>query len=480
MSTTAIKNADWIVAWDEDRQQHGYLRGADLVFSGNTIVFVGHSWEGVAQTIIDGSGLMVMPGLVDVHSHASIEPFFRGLREDHGVPQMWMSGLYERSQAYRPEADVRNAGKTIAYCELLTTGTTTVVDLSAPDEGWVDLAAASGLRVVLGPNFASARWCLTDEWKLGYQWNVAGGEAGLDNALALITEAKAHTSGRLSGIMSPAQIDTCTPELLQRSHAAAIEREMPFTVHCAQGVNEFNEIVHRTGLTPIQWANGLGILGRSTILGHAIFTDEHSWLNWHTRRDKLILADSGTNVAHCPTPFARYGQMLESLGGYEAAGINVGLGTDVAPHNLIEELRLAAILARVSCRDITSVNTASVFHAATIGGAKALGRSDIGLLREGAKADFVLVDLQGPFMRPARDPLRSLVFGAADRAITSVYVDGLKVVEGGRAVHLELSAAQDVVAEGQARMMHDSAKHDFRGRLAHEITPLSLPVLERE
>jgi cytosine/adenosine deaminase-related metal-dependent hydrolase len=277
-------------------------------------------------------------------------------------------------------------------------------------------------------------------------------------------------------VVFPAQIDTCTEALLRESWEAAEALDLPFTTHCAQSVNEFNEMVHRHGRTPIRWARDLGILGRRCILGHAIFTDEHSWTRWHTSDDVNILADTGTSVAHCPSPFARYGQTLEDFGRYRRAGVNIGLGTDVAPHNLIEEMRLAAILARVAARDITTTTTAAIFYAATVGGATALGRDDIGRLAPGARADLVLVDLSNPFMLPARDPLRSLVYTAADRAVHSVFVDGELVMEAGRVLTMDHAEALGLLADAQACMEAEVPNHDWAQRRSDKIAPLSLPV----
>ena len=476
--TTCIRNAAWVIAWDATAGTHVYLRDADLAFSGNTIVHVGKSWPGTADTTIDGRALMLMPGLVDIHSHPSTEPFFRGIREEHGVPAMFMTGLYERSFAFRTDAAGRHAGKTVAYCEMLRTGITSVADLSGADTGWIDLAAQSGLRVFIAPGYASARWHLENGWQLKYVWDEAAGKRGLHDALALIAQAVRHPSGRLSGIVFPAQIDTCTEALLRESWEAAEAQDLPFTTHCAQSVNEFNEMVHRHGKTPIRWARDIGILGPRSILGHAIFTDEHSWTRWHTKDDVNILSETGASVAHCPSPFARYGQTLEDFGRYRRAGVNMGMGTDVSPHNLIEEMRLAAILARVAARDINTTSTAAMFHAATVGGATALGCDDIGRLAPGARADLVLVDLGNPFMLPARDPLRSLMYTAADRAVRDVFVDGEKVVEAGRVLTLNHAEAVGLLADAQARMEADVPNHDWGHRRAEDIAPLSLPVRE--
>jgi len=472
--TTLIRDAGWVVAWDAPAGQHVYLRDADVVFSGNLITHVGRGFAGDPDETIDGRGLMVMPGLVDIHSHPNTEPSYRGIREEHGVPAMFMSGLYERSLAFRPDMDGRRAGKEVAYCEMLLTGITTVADLSGNDPGWIDLAARSGLRVFLAPGYASGRWNLENNWDLKYVWDEAAGQRNFRAALALIDEAQAHPSGRLSGIVTPTQIDTCTEQLLRESWQAATEKNLPFTTHCAQSVNEFNVMVERHGKTPVQWARDIGILGSRTILGHAIFLDEHSWLHWHTREDLRILADTDTSIAHCPSPFARYGQTLEDFGRYRRAGVNIGFGTDVAPHNLIEEMRLAAILARVSAEDINTTSTGELFLAATVGGASALGRDDIGRLAPGMKADLVLVDLTNPFMMPARDPLRSLIYTAADRAIRAVYVDGNKVVDDRHVLTLDHAGALAALVEAQARMEADVPNHDWRGRRADEIAPLCL------
>jgi cytosine/adenosine deaminase-related metal-dependent hydrolase len=478
MPITCIRNAAWIIAWDTGTGRHAYLRDADLVFDADRISFIGRLYSGPFDSEIPGQDLMVMPGLVDIHSHPSTEPFFRGIREEHGLPTMFMTGLYERGFAFRPDALGRHAGKTTAYCEMLLTGITTVADLSGIDEGWIDLAAQSGLRVFLAPSFASARWRLTNNWQLQYNWDEAAGRSGLDAALGLIDKAQAHPSGRLSGLISPAQIDTCTEDLLCDSHDAAVARNLPFTTHCAQSVNEFNEMTNRHGITPVQWARDIGILGRNTILGHAIFIDEHSWLHWHTREDLGILASTDTSIAHCPSPFARYGQTLEDFGRYTRKGVNIGMGTDVAPHNLIEEMRLAATLARVAAEDITTTSLTDVFHAATAGGAQALGRTDIGRLEPGAKADLVLVDLKNPWMMPARDPLRSLVYTAADRAIYQVFVDGRLVVDRGKVLTLDHPAALAALTEAQARMIAAVPAYDWARRQADQITPMSLPMIK--
>ncbi|MCI0546327.1 MAG: amidohydrolase family protein [Candidatus Rokubacteria bacterium] len=475
--STCIRNADWVVAWDSAAGRHAYLRGGDVAFAGGALTFVGRGYRGPADETIEGRGLLVMPGLVDLHSHPGLEATYRGIREEHGLPEMFMTGLFERSVAYGPDAEAMLACAEVAYCELLLSGVTTLVDISGAYPGWIDLLGRSGLRGVAAPAYASARWVVRRSHLLEYEWNEAAGRARFDEALRLCAEVATHPSGRLSAMISPAQIDTCTEDLLRDSVAAARERGLPFTVHCAQAVGEFHEMVRRHGITPVQWAHALGLTGARSILGHAIFTDEHSWLHWWSRRDLGLLAETGTTVAHCPTPFARYGQTLESFGKYRRAGVNMGMGTDTVPQNMLEEMRWATVLGRIAAEDIRALEMADVFHAATAGGAAGLGREDIGRLVAGARADLVLVRLDNPWMVPVRDPLRSLIFHAADRAVRDVYVDGEPVVKEGRVLTLDQAGALARLTDGQRRMEATVPERDPRRRRSTEITPLSLPFL---
>lgn len=473
MPTTLIKNAAWLIAWLEGR--HVYLRNADLAFRDDQIVHVGPAFGGPADIVIDGSNQMIMPGLVNVHSHPTHEPAYRGIREEHGVANMYMTGLYERSGAFDTSAlALRHASLQVALCELLKSGVTSLCDISPVFEGWEEIFEQAGMRGFLAPGFASARWRLRNDHELGFEWSADGGKGGMDAALSFIDGLS--SGGLLSGVVSPMQIENCTDDLLRDSYEAAQERGIPFTLHVSQGVLEVQEMIRRHGRTPIQHAADIGIMGPNSVFGHAIFLDRHSWINWWTREDLGLLADSGCSIAHCPTPFARYGQILESFGDYVRAGINMAIGTDTTPHNMLEEIRKAGTFARIAARDIHDVSTGMLFHAATVGGAKAMIRDDLGRLAEGCKADIVAVDLDQPEMQPARDPLRSLIFHAADRAVSDVWIDGRQVLADGQVLGLDSAAAGVALAAAQADMMATTTSRDYRGRSADEIAPLSLPM----
>jgi cytosine/adenosine deaminase-related metal-dependent hydrolase len=117
-----------------------------------------------------------VPGLIDIHSHPEHEPLYRGIREEHGLPSMHMTGLYERSQALSATDDeARAASAEFAYCELLLSGVTSLVDISPPWPGWIELFSRSGMRGFLAPGYNSARWYLEDDHELHYAWDEARG-----------------------------------------------------------------------------------------------------------------------------------------------------------------------------------------------------------------------------------------------------------------------------------------------------------------
>jgi 5-methylthioadenosine/S-adenosylhomocysteine deaminase len=479
VTTTVIRDADWAIIWDEGAGRHAYRRGVDIAFAEDRITFVGKNFTGPADRVIDGSDRLVLPGLIDIHSHPEHEPLYRGVREEHGVRNMHMTGLYERSQTFSAtDDDARAASAEFAYCELLLSGVTSLVDISPAWDGWIELFAKSGLRGFVAPGYASARWRLENDFELKFDWDEARGRDGFATALRFIDRATQHPSGRLSGVVSPMQIENCTADLLRDSHDAARDRGIPFTVHIAQSVLEVQEIIRRHGKTPIQWAHEIGILSPQTILGHALFIDAHSWIRWWTRTDLALIAETGCSVAHCPTPFARYGQIMENFGDYLRAGVNLGLGTDTTPHNLVEEMRKAAVLARIAARDIATVTTSDLLHAATIGGARALLRDDLGRIALNKKADLVLVDLTVPQMRPVRDPLRSFIYHAADRAVCDVFIDGHQIVADHKVLTLDQNEAAARLGLAQQKMLEAAAGRDYCGRTAEEISPLSLPVAD--
>lgn len=473
---TCIRRAAWVVAWYPARAAQVYLRDADIAFAGNTLLQVGGHWDGVAAREIDGSALLVIPGLINIHCHPAQSPIFRGYVEEFGNPRLFFSSRHRFRQSFLPDADAQRASARFSLAELLAGGVTTVVDLSHAYGGWLELLVESGIRAVVAPMYRSATWHTTTGQETLYDWAPDLGEAAFAEAATVMDAAEQNACGRLSAMVSPAQVDTCTPELLSRSAELARSKGRPLHTHAAQSYAEFAAMTRRHDMTPIAFLHRLGFLGRSTILGHAVFTDAHPWVLWPRQDDLRLLADSGTAVAHCPTVFLRDGSLLHDLGRYMEAGIGMAIGTDTHPQNLLEEMRSAELLARAAAGAGHRCNTARIFHAATIGAATVLGREDLGRLAPGARADLVCCSLDHPAMQPARDPLRNLIHVAAERAVRDVWVDGEQRVAEGRVLTLDWPAAARQLAVEQARIAAAVTTRDPQGASADVLMPLALDL----
>lgn len=493
-ATTVIRNAAWLVAWDG--KQHVYLRDADIAFDGADITFVGHGYAGTAAVEIDGRDRLVMPGFVNIHSHPTAEPMLRGLTEERKSRKLGMSTMYEYLQVIGrsnrtltladaaksadphiyEDREARSASARFGIAEMLRSGVTTVTDYSPNRSNWLQEVLATGIRACIAPSFRSGRFYTVNGHEVIYEWNEAAGRQAFDEAMGVLDEVAKDGSGRLFGMVAPGQIDTCTPELLIDAKAAARERDLPMQLHAAQSMMEFREMTRRHGKTPIEWLESLGLLDDKFIVGHGIFLDQHSWINWPDRGDLDRLASSGASVAHCPAQFCRGGVTMENFGLYRRAGVNIGFGTDTAPHNFIDEMRWGMILAKVAARDVDATSVNEIFHAGTIGGAHALHRNDIGRLAPGCKADIVLVDTTHPYMQPLRDPLRNLLFSALERPISDVYVDGRQVVRDGEVVTIDVASLRETLNAAQQRALLGVPERDWAGRDADEMFPPVLPI----
>jgi cytosine/adenosine deaminase-related metal-dependent hydrolase len=463
---------------------HRLLRGGMLVIEDDRIAFVGRRHDGPFDRRIDATGKLVIPGLVNIHCHATTEAGGR-LIADAGRRDFFQNGFlnYNASPPGVPGLDARgdrSVGGRFALVEMLRNGCTTVVEMGAADDALVAAAGEVGLRAYLTPGFKSATYRVDGAGRLVYEWDEEDGFRGLERARRFIERHHGAHGGRVRGMLFPLQVDTCSAELLRATRKAADELDVGIEIHAGQNLPEFHEMLRRTGRTPVEFLADCGLLGADAILGHCILTTAHRLAALPQGRDLEILAASGASVAHCPLVFARRGNALESFHRYRAAGINVGLGTDTYPRDLISEMRWASLVCKIVEHDFTVATSADVFDAATLGGARALGRDDLGRLAPGARADVVIVGLASLRIGPYRDPIRALVqCGTADD-VEEVLVDGRLVVTGGH-----------VVGVDERRLLHDAQREaerlwasvpgwDWRGRTAEELAPTSFPPLDTD
>ena len=467
---TLIK-ASHVIA--HDGGGHRLLRDGVVVFEGDTILHVGRGFEGHADHVIDATGKVLTPGLIDTHVHMAGSPLDKSFVEDHGKRNFFNSGLFEMlpARSAAQDLDATHACVEFSMMELLHTGTTTALELGPVPEHTAQQAARFGLRTYIGPMFRSARWHTDDGRSVKYQWDEAAGIAAFERAVDWIENNEGSHGGLVKGLLAPSQVDTCTEDLLRRVHAAGARLGVPVTLHVSQSVNEFHEMVRRHGKSPIEWLRDIDFLAPGVILGHAIIVAGGSWAQY-AGDDIGVMAASGCSVAHAPWVFARRGIAMESFARYLKAGINMSLGTDTAPQSMIEAMRWAAVVGKIVDRQTEVATAADVFNAATLGGAQALGRDDLGRIAVGAKADLVLWEGESLWMAPLRDPVKNIVYSAQAADVLTVIVNGRVVLRDGA-----IPDAPDIrtmarrVQQSGERMWANMGKGDWAGRGADALSP---------
>jgi 5-methylthioadenosine/S-adenosylhomocysteine deaminase len=459
-----------------DGRGHRLLRDGAVVMEGGRILHVGPRFEGSVDETVDARDRVLTPGLISTHAHIGGSPLDRSFIEDRGSPQFWYSGLFE----YLPvRGGAQDAEATLAcidfsMAELLRGGVTTVMEIGGEVDHVVAQAGRFGLRVYMGLSFRSGSWLTRDGSRVVWEWNEEDGRRGLARAIAALEKYDGSHGDLVRCYFSPAQVDTCTPELLREAKRQADKARRPYTVHTAQSVVEFNEMLSRHGKTPIAWLSELGVLGPNTVLGHAIIVGGSSWTNYPAG-DVKLMADAGCSVAHAVWVFARRGILMESFARYKAAGVNMSLGTDTNPQSVIEAMRWAAVCSKIVERSTQATTAVDAFDAATLGGARALGRDDLGRIAPGARADLVLWKAASWAMTPLRDPVKNIVFNATAEDVDRVYVDGRLVVDGGRVLAADERAILAALQAAGERMWPRMQQYDWAKRGADQLSPQTYP-----
>jgi len=463
-------DAGIIVAFQDG--EHRILRDGCIVVEGNSVVYVGPSYDEPVDEVIDARNQLVTPGFINTHTHLSESPLDKSMLEDVGSRQFSMSGLAEMLPARGAAIDAEGRRQSVDYsmAELIRTGTTTVMEIGGIGDYVAEASDKAGLRAYIANGYRSGRWLTTDGKKMTYEWNEEAGKTGFKAALEFIDRIDSTGNSRIKGFLSPAQIDTCTAELLQESAEAAKSLEVPLALHVSQSVFEFDEIVQRHGMTPVEWLESIGFLNKHCILGHVILTAGNSWVQFDGD-DLSILARHEASVAHNVWVFARRGIAMESFPDYLDAGVNMCLGTDTAPQSMIEALRWTAVIGKIMRRNTQKATAADVFNAATLNGAKMLGRDDLGRISAGAKADLLFWRTDSMFMAPLRDPIKNIVYSATPEDLASVMIDGAWVMSDGRVLNVDEAAVTAALQDAGDRMWANIGPGHWAGRKTDELAP---------
>jgi len=475
-----------IVAFDGE--EHRLLEDGIIVFEEDKIIHVGKSYSGHLDKKIDAKKRLVIPGFINLHSHISGCPYERGYRGDGSSRPLYNSDLYDRAPAFW--ASQTRADKQIAMqyslAELLRGGVTTVVEMGAVDgvgeKEAVDLAGRSGIRAYLLKGHQSGGWYSPDGHGVFYEnfdgnkWDEEQGFKELEESKKFIKVYNGSFHDRIKSFLYPEKVDTCSPTLFEETRRVADEHNLLMESHVSQSVVDFKEIMRRHGKTPIEFLADIDVLGNDFIAGHAIIIGGHSKSSYADPWDKDIrlLAETGTTVAHCPRPFARYAIAMESYSKYIRMGVNMGIGTDTFPQDMLREMRLASILSKIVEGEPSVATSMDVFNSATLSGAKALKRPDLGRIAPGAKADLVLIRLDTFNMCPVTDPIRTLVQVATNSDVDRVIVDGKTVVEDGKVKGFDEEEILDELQRSMDKICERIHEYDRIQRMSHDILPPSL------
>jgi len=437
---TIIRGGD-VVGFDGTR--HTLIRNGIVVMDGRVIVHVGESYAGRADVEIDAAGMLVAPGLINLHTHTILQVGEIAMLDGGDRPlygSVYLACQPRRVSGHLLQVPFEDHVRAHRYslATLLRGGCTTVLEMGATSgqpDSVPEAARGLGVRLYAAAGFRSAHYYYDGQDALKYDWDEQRGEAGLDSAVAFIRKWNGAENGRIHAFMNPRNADTCTPQLLRRAYAAAQDLDVPMQVHTAQHLLEFHEILRRTNLTPVQYLASLGVLGPRTTLGHCVYVTGHSKTGLPGNLDLRVIAESGASVAHCPLEFVRDGHVMESFHRYRTAGINVALGTDTCPRDLLQEMRLALHASRLIEGTFREPTSRDLLEAATLAGARALNRPDLGRLAPGAAADVILVRVNSFLLGPFNDPVKALVHGASAGDVHTVIVDGEVVVRNGGLMH---------------------------------------------
>lgn len=437
-----LMTARWLVGHGEGR--HQLYENGEVVFEGSRILFVGHDYPGAVARRLDCGNALIGPGFIDLDALSDLDTTVLGFdnqpawRKGRVWPESYLkAGPYEM---YSP-AELA-AQKRYAFTRLIRNGITTALPITSLfyrewGETWVEFAAAAdaaeelGLRVYLGPAYRSGNSFVRANGSLDTFFDEARGLAGLAEAERFCKAFEGRAGGLVRTMLAPDRVETCTAELLRRSAATARDLEVPIRLHCCQSLFEYETVLKLHGMSPPAWLASLGFLSERAILPHVTVVSGAKGVN-HQAPDLEIVRDSGASVAHCPLVTARHGAALQSFRRYKDLGIRLGLGTDTHPPDMILNMQLGLLLCRLVENDAAACRAEELYDAATLGGAAALGRSDLGRLAPGAKADLIVVDFDAPAMGQVIDPIQTLMLNASGREVCTVVIGGRFVLEDGR------------------------------------------------
>jgi len=407
-----------------------HSRGGRIVQVGGQAVPAGRDYE-----ILDAEGAIVMPGLVQTHVH-TCQTLARGRADDLALLD-WLKKIVWPYEAALDREDVAAAAR-LACAELLLGGTTAIQDMGTVHhtDAIFEVARDAGLRATIGK-------AMMDDGA-----DVPAGlrettRASIDESVALCRAWHGSADGRLHYAFAPRFVLSCSEDLLREVATTARQLGARVHTHASENRDELAAVVRERGDANVAYLDRVGLTGHDVGLAHCVWLEE---------RERRILADTQTQLLHCPSSNLKLASGIAPVPELLGEGVLVSLGADGAPCNnnldAFLEMRLAALIHKPRVGP-QAMPARQVVKMATLGGARALGLdAEIGTLEVGKRADVIVIDTEGPHVSPTDAPYSALVYACRPSDVRHVVVDGRVVVRDRNLLTLDAARAS---ADGRVR-----------------------------
>lgn len=420
MADIIIKNA-YVLTMDPDL---GDLKNGVVVIEDGRIMEIGEKTNESAETVIDAKQSVVMPGLVNTHTHAAMT-LFRGYADDMQLAE-WLEGRVWPAEAKLTSEDVYK-GSLLACLEMIKSGTTSFADMYFFMDETAKAVELSGLRASLSHGLVEL-------------WNKEKGETDLKEGKRFVRAWGGAAEGRIKTMYGPHAPNTCSEEYLAKVREEANRDGVGIHIHLLETEAELNEMKEKYGKCSVHLLEDIGFLGPDVLAAHCV---------WVSDGDIEILRKRGVNVSHNVVSNMKLASGIAPVHKMLGKGVNVSLGTDGCASNnsldLFEEMKTAALLQKVSTSNPTVLPAQQMLEMGTVNGAKALD-PETGMLKVGKKADLIILDMKKPHLTPCFDIRSHLVYSAKGSDVRTTIVDGKVLMNDYRVMVLD---EQKVMEEAQ-------------------------------
>jgi 5-methylthioadenosine/S-adenosylhomocysteine deaminase len=413
-----------------DSKRRVFERGS-VAIDGDKIVAVGKSVKEKADIVIDAKGKVVLPGLINAHTHLAMV-LLRGVADDMELMSWLETKIWPIEKNLRAEDCY--VGALLGCLEMIKSGTTCFADQYFFMENVARAVEEAGIRASLSYGIIEF-----DDPKRR--------ESELRTGEKLVKECEGAAKGRITTMFGPHAAYTCSSECLIKVKELAKKYKVGIHTHISETQAEVKQITKKYGRRPVEYLDAIGFLGPEVLAAHCVWVTEH---------EIKILKERGVKPVHNPISNMKTASGVAPVQEMLDAGIPVALGTDGAASNnaldMMNEMKFAALLNKVHRLDPVIVSAAATLEMATINGARALGLDKkIGSLEEGKKADIIIVDFDKPHLAPLHNVVSHLVYSAVGGDVDTTIVDG-KILMQGREV---LTLDEDKVLERAQKTSED-------------------------